>query len=101
VSRRLSQRIGCLAELNNQGGFRQKRDIKALVQEIGSWNELIAAVGGKLKDLLGDGPLGVQAAITQYRNFEQLEAAGQDKLPPEYQKLFELIGRVGQEGAAI
>jgi hypothetical protein len=74
-----------------------QRDIKALVQEIGSWNEMIAALGGGLKDLLGDGPLGVQSAITQYQNFEQLELAGQDKLPPGYQKLFKLIGQVGQE----
>lgn len=91
---------GCLAEVNDEGDFWQKRDLKALVKEIGSWNEMIAAFGGKLKDLLGDGPLGVQSAITQYANFEQLEAAGQDKLPPRYQKLFRLIGRVGREASA-
>ena len=95
-----AKELGCLADVNDEGDFWEKRNIKALVQEIGSWNEMIAAFGGKLKDLLGDGPLGVQSAITQYQNFEQLEAAGQDKLPPGYQQLFRLIERVGREVSA-
>ena len=95
-----AKELGCLGEVSDEGDFWQKRDLKALVQEIGSWNEMIAAFGGKLKDLLGDGPVGVQSAIAQYQNFEQLEAAGQDKLPAGYQKLFHLIGRVGREVSA-
>jgi hypothetical protein len=86
-----AKELGCLAEVTDEGGFWQKRDLKALVQEIGSWNEMIAAFGGRLKDLIGEG---VESPITQYRNFEQLEAAGQDKLPPDYEKLARLIGRV-------
>ena len=74
--------------------------IKALVQEIGSWNEMIAAFGGELKDLLGGGPLGVQSPITQFLNFEQLEAAGLGQLPPGYEKLAKLIERVGREVTA-
>jgi hypothetical protein len=58
---------------------------------------MIAAFGGNLKDLLGGGPLGVPSPITQYQHFEQLEAAGQGKLPPGYQKLFRLIERVAWE----
>jgi hypothetical protein len=95
-----AKELGCLAEVHDEGGFWQKRDIKALVQEIGSWNEMIAAFGGKLKDLLGGGPLGVQSPITQYPNFEQLEAAGLGKLPPGYEKLAKLIGRFGREVSA-
>jgi hypothetical protein len=89
-----AQELGCLAEVSDEGGFWQKRDVKALVQEIGSWNELIAALGGRLKDLAGDGLLEVQSPITQYPNFEQLEAAGQQKLPAGYEKLARLIGSV-------
>jgi hypothetical protein len=92
-----AEELGCLAEVSDEGDFWQKRGLKALVQEIGSWNEMIAAFGGRLKDLLGDGPLGVQSPITQYANFEQLELAGQDKLPPGYEKVFQLIQRVGQK----
>ena len=96
-----AKELGCLADVNDEGGFWQKRDLKALVQEIGSWNEMIAAFGGKLKDLLGDGPMGVESAITQYPNFEQLDAAGQDKLPPGYEKLFRLIERVGRQASTM
>lgn len=88
--------LGCLERVSDEGEFWEKRDLPALVAEIGSWNEMIAAFGGKLKDLLGDGPLGVQSAIAGYPNFEQLEAAGQDKLQPGYAQLASLIGRVGQ-----
>jgi hypothetical protein len=87
--------LGCLDTVSDEGDFWEKRNLPALVEEIGSWNEMIAAFGGKLKDLVGDGGLQVEAAITEYPNFEQLEAAGQDKLPPGYKELARLIGQVG------
>jgi hypothetical protein len=87
--------LGCLEEVSDEGGFWEKRNLPALVQEIGSWNQMIAAFGGLLKDLVGDGPLGIQSAIAEYPNFEQLEAAGQDKLPPGYKELAKLLARVG------
>jgi len=90
-----ARELGCLDEVSDEGGFWEHRDVAALVKEIGSWNEMIAALAGKLKDALGDGPLGVQSAINHYPNFEQLEAKGQDKLPPGYQNLVGLIQRVG------
>jgi len=93
--------LGCLNHVSDEGGFWEKRNLPALVQEIGSWNEMLAAFGGKLKDLLGDGPLGLQSAIAQFPNFEQLEAAGQSKLPPEIQKLFALIERVGAQQQGV
>jgi hypothetical protein len=65
-----------------------------LVKEIGSWNEMIAAFGGKLKDLVGNGQGKLESAIAEFPNFERLEAAGQDRLPPELQKLFALMERV-------
>jgi hypothetical protein len=87
--------LGCLDEVSDEGHFWEKRGLPALVQEIGSWNEMIAGFGGLLKDLVGDGPLQVESAITQYPNFEKLEAAGQGKLPPGYAELARLITRVG------
>jgi hypothetical protein len=87
-----ARQLGCLEEVDDEGGFWEKRDLPALVREIGSWNEMIAAFGGKLKDLHGPGNL--EAAIAEFPNFEQLEAAGQSKLPPELQKVFALMGRV-------
>jgi hypothetical protein len=89
-----AKQLGCLEHVSDEGGFWEKRDLPALVQEIGSWNEMIAAFGGKLKDLLGDGPLNLESEIAQFPNFERLEATGQSKLPPELQKLFALLERV-------
>jgi len=90
-----AKQIGCLEEVSDEGGFWDRRDLPALVKEIGSWNEMIAAFGGKLKDLVENGPGKFESAIAEFPNFEQLEAAGQDKLPPELQKLFALMQRVG------
>jgi len=92
-----ARRLGCLAEVSDEGEFWEKRDLPALVEQIGSWNEMLAALGGKLKDLLGDGPSGLQSAICDFPNFEQLEAAGQGKLPAGYEKLTRLIQCVMQE----
>ena len=95
-----AKELGCLERVSDEGEFWEKRDLPTLVREIGSWNEMIAAFGGKLKDLLGGGPLGVQSAISQYPNFEQLEATGEGKLPPGYEQLARLIGRVGGQVSA-
>lgn len=89
-----AKELGCLEEVSDESGFWEQRDVPALVKEIGSWNQMIAAFGGKLKDVLGDG---VESAISEYPNFEQLEAAGQEKLPPETEALARLIQQVVKE----
>lgn len=89
-----AKQLGFLEEVSDEGGFWEKRDVPALVKEIGSWNEMIAALGGKLKDLTGNGCVELESAIAQFPTFEALEAAGQSKLPPELQKLFALMERV-------
>lgn len=89
-----AQELGCLECVNDEGGFWTKRDLPALAQEVGSWNEMLAAFGGKLKDLLGDDSLRLQSTIGQYPDFETLEAVGQNKLPPGLETLAKLIRRV-------
>ena len=89
-----AKELGCLEEVHDEGKFWDNRDVKALVPEIKSWNGMIAAFAGKLKDTLGDG---VEAPITDYSNFEQLELAGQSKLPPETEQLAKLIQQVIQK----
>lgn len=51
-------------------------DIKALVQEIGEWNEMIAAIFGRLRSAMGGSALDIEAPITDYQNFEELEFKG-------------------------
>lgn len=65
--------LGILQGVKDEGEFWEKRDVKALVQEIGEWNQMIAAGAGRLKDLAGEG---LEAAILAFPNFEHLEARG-------------------------
>jgi len=87
-----ARQLGCLAEVNDEGGFWDKRDVVELTQEISSWNEMIAALGGRLRDLFGDG---VKMPISEYPNFEHLELAGQSH--PEIQRLAQLIQQVSRK----
>jgi len=83
--------IGCLDSVGDESHFWNNRDVKALVPEIESWNGMIAAFAGQLKDRLGDG---VESPITNYSNFEQLELAGQNQLTPQTAQLAKLIQQV-------
>jgi hypothetical protein len=71
-----AKELDILAEVSDEGGYWEKRDLQALAKEVGEWNEFIAANVGQLKDLVGDE---VQAPITQYPDFEHLEARGHRK----------------------
>ena len=68
-----ARQLGVLADVSDEGGYWEKRDLKALAMEVGDWNEMIAAGFGKLKDLLGNE---VESAIAKFPNFEHLEAKG-------------------------
>jgi hypothetical protein len=71
-----AKQLGILANVSDEGDFWEKRDVKALAQEVGEWNELIAAQAGQLKELFGDD---VKAPIAEYTDFAHLEARGQKK----------------------
>ncbi|MCX6896787.1 MAG: hypothetical protein NTZ16_15110 [Verrucomicrobia bacterium] len=86
-----AKELGCLDEAYDEGKFWENRDVKALVPEIESWNGMIAAFAGQLKDTLGEG---VESPITNYSNFEQLELAGQSTLSPQTAELAKLIQQV-------
>jgi len=64
-------------EVSDEGGYWEQRDVKALVQEVGEWNEFIAAFTGELRDAVGPD---LEAAITSFPNFEHLEARGLERL---------------------
>ena len=91
-----AKKLGCLDEVSDEGNFWENRDVKALVPEVTSWNHMIAAFAGQLKDALGDG---VKSPITEYRNFEQLESAGQSTLTPQTAELVKLIQQVVKKEA--
>jgi hypothetical protein len=69
-----AQELGILDHAEDEGEYWEKRDIKALVAEVGSWNSMMASIVGRLKDELGGDFV---APITDFPNFEHLEADGQ------------------------
>lgn len=56
-------------------------DVKALVEEVSSWNEMIAAQFGAVNDLLkaSGSPLGMESPIQEFPDFEHLEFKGQNQ----------------------
>ena len=66
--------INILGSVYDEGGYWEKRDVKALVEEVGQWNAMIAGFVGGMKDLVGGKD--VQSEITEFPTFERLEAEG-------------------------
>ena len=71
--------LGFIIHVSDEGDFWQKRDIKALVEEIGSWDAMIAAFFGAMKDSLPEG-MTLEAPIADRPDFEHLEMKGQGKI---------------------
>jgi len=65
--------LGFVESVSDEGGFWEKRDLPALAREVGDWNCLIAGFAGQMKDWFGDS---VVAAISEFPDFERLEAKG-------------------------
>ena len=60
-------------EVSDEGSYWEKRDVRSLAEEVVRWNQQMAGLAGKMKDLLGGD---VEAAIMKFQNFEHLEAEG-------------------------
>ena len=71
-----AKELGILGSVSDEGEFWEKRDVQALVREVGEWNEHIAGLVGKLKDMFGGD---FHAPIAKYPDFEHLEARGNQK----------------------
>ena len=69
-----AQEIGFKVEVQDEGGFWTKRDVKALAEAVGNWDHRIAAIVGVMKDAAPDGML--QSPIQNRRDFEHLEMQG-------------------------
>jgi hypothetical protein len=65
--------MGILEDVKDEGRYWEKRDLRALAEEVGRWNEFIAGIAGRMKDALGGN---IEAAILKFQNFEHLEAKG-------------------------
>ncbi len=65
--------MGILDEVKDEGKFWTNRDVKALVETVGSWNVQLAGLAGQIKDQFRGQTI---SPITEYPNFEHLEAEG-------------------------
>ena len=72
-----AKELGILKSVSDEGNFFDRRDVPALVNEIGEWNAFIAAGVGAFDELVGD--KGV-APIKEFPDFEHLEAQGQAQI---------------------
>jgi len=75
--------MGILEAVKDESHFWENRDIRALVETVGEWNRHIAGLVGQLKDEIGGD---IAAPITEYPNFEHLEAEGRTSLPRRHTK---------------
>jgi hypothetical protein len=65
-------------DVNDESDYWDHRDARKLAEVVGDWNEMIAAVVGQFKD--AEPAHQIEAPITQFPDFEHLEAKGCDKL---------------------
>ena len=79
--------------------------MKALVEEVGEWNEMIAATSGAINDMLkaSGSPLGMESPISAFPDFERLEFKGQQNhqyLAPFLEAMRKLAEQQRAKGAA-
>ena len=82
-----------------------KYDVKALVEEVGDWNTMIAATFGAINDMLKANGSSAElvSPITAYPDFEHLEFKGQQNhqyLAPFLQAMKQLADQQRAESAA-
>ncbi len=64
-------------QVSDDSGYWEHRDEAQLRKQLASWNGLVAALAGQMKDQLGTDPdTGIQAPILTAPDFEHLEAKG-------------------------
>jgi hypothetical protein len=64
-------------KVTDESDYWDHRDVRKLAETVGEWNQMVAAVVGQFKDA-GEGA--IEAPITEFPNFEHLEAKGRDEL---------------------
>jgi len=70
--------LGIAVKISDEGHYWPSRDARALREEVGIMNRVIAAAAGAMKDAFDDGS--IEAPIFAHPQFERLEAEGADIL---------------------
>ncbi len=71
-----AKELEILEEVHDEGDYWEKRDLKALAEEVGRWDAFVAALAGVLKDVVGSADMQLQAPILERPDFEHLEMLG-------------------------
>jgi len=69
-----AQDIGFKVFVHDEGEFWEKRNVKALAEEVAQWDQMIAAMFGAMKDAAPEGVL--ESPIQGRADFEHLEMKG-------------------------
>jgi len=69
-----AQDLGFKVKVKDEGGFWTKRDVKALAEDVGKWDQMIASIFGAMKDAAPEGVL--ESPIQDRADFEHLEMKG-------------------------
>jgi hypothetical protein len=69
-----AQDLGFKVKVDDEGEFWTKRDVKALAEEVGQWDQMLAAMFGAMKDAAPEGVL--ESPIQNRPDFEHLEMKG-------------------------
>lgn len=80
-----ANKLGILDGVSDEGGFNEKRDVEALIEEVGNWNQMIAGFFGGMKDAIsaaGEETRMLVSEIAKFPNFEHLEAKDRLKREP-------------------
>ena len=99
-------------EVSDEGEFWEKRNVPALIREVGDWNRMIASFTGALldaKNTAGFEDLSIEAPIMDHPSFEVLETEGHKELHnktainlmsllSDVLKLKEVEGKLPKEG---
>ena len=76
-----AQRLGILEKVADEGGYWESRSLNDLVERVEEYNAVVAAVVGKLGDLLkGHAKMKSYSPISEFPNFEYLEAEGTQQI---------------------
>ena len=77
-----AKELGILKRVSDEGDYWEKRDVKALVEEVAEWNSMIAGNLGPMRDAIeavGLNPRELEGPIADYPNYEHLEAKGREE----------------------
>ena len=82
--------LGVRVKVSDEGDFWESRSIEKLRRRFDSYNGLVAAMSGVLRD--ADSGLSIESPIFDYQNFERLEHEGWQEFGGRIKQLHEKLG---------